>query len=1008
MAATALDSRMLGKRRFTAVLLGVILAWGGCSQRGGPPYSPEDALRTFEIHPDFAIELFASEPDVVDPVAMAFGPNGRIWVVENSGYPLDVGGRRGRIKLLEDTDGDGRPDAATVFADGLTMPTGILPWKDGVLVTDAPDVMFLADTDGDGRADVRDRVLSGFALTNPQHTVSTPVYGLDNWIYLAHEGTIQSVVFAEEFGDTGSEIHFPDAPDGPRAPVDGRCVRFRPETLELEPLAGASQFGLAFSKWGDLLTQNNTYHVRHEVIPARYLERNPSLRVTRTAQNVFEDGNPASVYPITLNPKFELLSGIGQMTSAAGLTPYLGGAFPGYEGVTFVGESVHNVVHADRWESAESTYVARPLLEGQEFLASKDAWFRPVNFTVGPEGALYVIDYYRHVIEHPEWTSAATYTSDSLYDGEDRGRIWRVTPKDGLARVAPRLRGAAGPELVSRLRSGNSWDRMTAQQLLVERQSREVVPALEDLARDDGHPLPRLHALWTLEGIGGLEDALVSQALQSAIPGIRKNAIRLAEPRFRQNPARWRPLLLALEDDPDAHVRLQLVLTLGEAPSPRLRQVRERMLLGAVRDPWVQVAALSWPTVDPAALLDRISLKLHSVSSAERLLERIAALAGRDRAAVSRLLVRAGRMHDTWRQASILRGLRQGLAAEASGAPLPARDRDRILRLFANGDGSVRRAALDLLEETGISGSEVARAALAEAARTAADGNASVVRRADAVHLLSLSDSESHADLFRRLIGPSEDEAVQAAAVAAHGRSRSDGVAAFLLERWTKLPSAARTAAGEVLTSNDERTSALVAALERGGVQPWTLAFRQRRRLLMHPNPALRERARRALTATERDREAVVARYRAALARRAGDAARGAQVYERTCKECHRLGGEGHELGPDLGTVRTRPALNLLHDILLPSESIAQTYESYVIELADGSLLEGLLGESSPGSVALRREGGQEEAIDRSRIRSMRIAQLSAMPDDFETRITPPAMADLIRFIQSAPALRTE
>ena len=998
---------MLDKRQSKAILLGAMLASGACSQRESPPYSPQDALATFETHPDFTIELFAAEPEVVDPVAMAFGPDGRIWVVENSGYPLDVGGRRGRIKLLEDTDGDGRPDAATEFADGLTMPTGVLPWKDGVLVTDAPDVLFLADTDGDGRADVRDKVLTGFALTNPQHTVSTPVYGLDNWIYLAHEGSIRSVVFAEEFGDTGAEIHFPGAPDGARVPVDGRCVRFRPESLELELLAGDSQFGLAFSEWGDVFTQNNTYHARHEVIPARYLERNPSLRVTSTAQNVFEDANPAAVYPITVNPKFELLSGIGQMTSAAGLTRYLGGAFPGYEDVAFVGESVHNVVHADRWEPAGSTYVARPLLEGQEFLASRDAWFRPVNFTVGPEGALYVIDYYRLVIEHPEWTSAATYTSDSLYDGQDRGRIWRVTPKDGLACVAPRLRAAPSTQLVSRLRSGNIWDRMTAQQLLVERQSREVAPVLENLAGDGSHPLAQLHALWTLEGIGGLEDALVSQALQSAIPGIRKNAIRLAEPRFRRNPERWRPLLLDLEDDPDAHVRLQLLLTLGEAPSPRLQRVRERMLLSAAQDEWIQVAALSWPTVAPVVLLDRISSELHPVPASERLLERIATLAGRDRAAVSRLLVRAQRMRDAWRQASILRGLRQGIAAEGNTA-LPALDRDRILTLFAVGDGSVRRAALELIEAVGIPDSDDARGALAEAARTAADGNANVVRRADAIRLLSLSDSESHADLFRRLIGPSEDEAVQAAAVTAHARSRSDGVAEFLLERWAELPSAAREAAGEALTSNDVRATTLVAALEEGAVQPWSLASRQRGRLLMHPNPALRERARRALTATERNREVVVARYRAALARRAGDAARGAQVYDRACKECHRLGGAGHELGPDLGTVRTRPALNLLHDILLPSESIAQTYESYVIELTDGSLLEGLLTESSPGSVALRREGGEEEAIDRSRIRSMRIAQLSAMPDDFETRITPPAMADLIRFIQSAPAIRTE
>ncbi len=985
------------------VLICVVYFLFGCSDRAAPPYSPSAAVDTFELHPDFEIELFVAEPEIADPVAIAFGPDGQIWVVENSGYPLDTQGRRGRIKLIEDTNGDGRPDKTTLFADRLTLPTGIMPWKDGVLVTDAPDVLYLADTDGDGRADLREKMLSGFAFTNPQHTVSSPAYGLDNWIYLSHEGYTRSTVFAADFGDTGSEIHFPGKQDGPRVPIARRSVRFRPESFELELLAGPSQYGLAFTKWGDVFTHNNSNHVRHEVIAARYLERNPHLRVQSTAHNVFAEPNPATVYPITVNPRFEILSGVGQMTSASGLTRYLGGAFSGYEDLAFVAESVHNVVHADRWAPSGSTFIAQRLREGKEFLASRDAWFRPVNFAIGPDGALYVVDYYRDVIEHPEWTSAETYTSDVLYDGDDRGRIWRITPDGGLPYVAPRLGDASSDELVSELTSANIWNRNTAQQLLVERRSTNPLPALEALVRDGLNPLGRLHALWTLEGIGALSDEVLGLALQSEEPGVRRNAVLLVEPRFRREPSRWERKLLALADDADAHVRLQLLLTLGEAPSAAAEKVRERLLLESLEDEWVQVAALTWPDTDATALLSRVSTNVRQSESGERFLEMVGSLTGSEPAAIGSLLNRTVSLKDEWRQAAVLRGLRASLEGRGAREAVPVAARDQILKLFTAGDSNVRLAALGLLAEVGVGGSTAARAAEAQAKKVAEDSGGDEHRRAEAIQLLSLADSEIYANLFRRLAHLSQPDAVQAAAVSAYGRSRSDEVSAFLLEHWSEFQGEARAAAGEALTADDARARLLVHALEAGSVQPWMLVFRQRRRLIMHRDSELRERARRALTAPDRDRAAIVERYRAAQAQRPGDASRGREVFERVCEKCHLLNGAGADVGPDLGTVRTRPAISILNDILLPNQSITQTYEAYVIETNDGRLLDGVIRLQSPTFITLRREGGEQDVIERSQIRSMRAAQLSAMPTDLETQITPRAMADLIRYIQSAP-----
>jgi putative membrane-bound dehydrogenase-like protein len=228
--------------------LTVILLFGGCRQ-AGPPYGPKDALKTLKVEPGFRIEQYVTEPVIRSPVAMEFDEDGRLFVVEDPGYPLNVEGKVGRIILLEDTNGDGRPDRRTVFADKLTMPTGIMRWKKGVLVTDAPDILYLEDSDGDGKADVRRVVLTGFAFSNPQHTVNSPVYGLDNWIYLAHEGPATAVIFTKEFGDRGGDLRFPDRPQGPTLKPARRMVRFRPDTYELEYLSSSTQFGHSFDEW---------------------------------------------------------------------------------------------------------------------------------------------------------------------------------------------------------------------------------------------------------------------------------------------------------------------------------------------------------------------------------------------------------------------------------------------------------------------------------------------------------------------------------------------------------------------------------------------------------------------------------------------------------------------------------------------------------------------------------------------------------------------------------------
>lgn len=996
----------------TALAVGMVLLTGHCSSEK-PPYDPSEALETFQIEDGFQIELFASEPDVVDPIAMEFDESGRIFVVENSGYPLNVEGTVGRVKLLSDTDGDGRPDRTTTFVEGLTMPTGVMAWQGGIIVTDPPEVLYFEDTDADGVADERRVLLAGFPFNNPQHTVSSPYYGLDNWIYLSHEGFSRSTVFADKFGDAGSEIHFPGRPDGPRLPIERRSLRFRPDTHEVEYLTNPSQFGHAFDRWGHLFVHNNSRHLRHEVIAPRYLERNPQLRVPRPYEEMSDHGSPAPVYPITVKPRFELLSDAGQMTSACGLTVYLGGAFPsGFEGGSFVAEPVHNLVHRDVWRQDGATFKAARAHPEREFLASTDRWFRPVNLYVGPDGALYLLDYYREVIEHPEWTSAETYESPQLYDGKDRGRIYRIVPEGGLPfATGLDLRDASDAQLVDKLSDPNIWWRRTAQRLLVERGSAGSVELLRAAIEERPTVEARLHALWTLDGMERLSSELIALALEDPAPGVRENAVLLAEPRLRDYPL-FADQLLAMGNDPDPRVRFQLLATLGQVDSPAVRRHAEQAFFDDIDDPWMRVAALTHRATRPAEFL-REAVRRGDLTQTEslntrELLQQLAAMVGaagqvRDIENTIRLMA-TGSIDKIWWRAEVLDGLANGFSSagdrsldlSTSGLPL-------LAQLAASPEVSLRRPAIRILERVEVP--KLSASALAAALGRAQDAGLDAEARADAVRLLALG-ADADETLFKRLLQPYEPAAVQAAAIRALDRmtdpADNGDLGPFLLAKWRALPTQARGAAGDALARDDETLSLVVEAIEKREIEPWTVAGRLRRNLIMHSDAPFRERARGLITQAPEERQKVVERYRAALDM-AGDVESGREVFEEVCSKCHAIDGVGKEVGPDLATVRTRPAEFILTDTLLPSQSIEPQYESYIVETTDGQTLDGVLGPPSPATVTLRREGGEEDVIERSNIKAMHSAQLSAMPEDLENQVSVEEMADLIRFIQTAP-----
>lgn len=972
----------------------------------------ENALSTVELEPGFTIELIAHEPLISDPVDMEIDEFGRLYVVEMHGYPLDKSGS-GKIKLLSDTTGDGRMDKSLVFADGLVLPNSIMRWKKGVLVTDAPHVLYLEDSDGDGRADIRDTLLTGFALSNPQHNLNSPVLGLDNWIYLAHEGAVSTETYEEEFGDAGTEIYYPGWPGSPRLPVNagGRSVRFKPDSYALETTSSRTQFGHSFDAWGHHLLVGNANHIFQEVIAAPYLKRNPDLLVSDASQNLSDHGNAAEVFPITRNPEHQLLTDVGVITSACGITAYLGGAFPaGFnENITFVAEPVSNLIHADRLTDKGASFVASRIHPNKEFLASTDAWFRPVNMYTGPDGALYVVDYYRQIIEHPEWMGEEVVKSGQLYNGMDKGRIYRIAPagaKPAEWTKGIRLGDASSEQLVQKLADPNSWWRMNAQRLLVDRKDKKAVPALVQMAKNSNSPFGRLHALWTLEGIGEMEPELIMQALKDPVPGVRENAIKLAELQLPSAPELVNALLL-LQTDKDAKVRYQLLCTLGFVNSPQAAQVRNKLLFQDMDDQWVQMAALSASSAQTASLLNAVLDSFQSqVPAYASLVQRLGAIIGSSAApeTILPLLQKAtfvrSEQQGPW-QAPLLKGLAQGISLQKSrSAFLKGKEEMFIRTFFEHPSGEVRKATLDMLKVVGLPGGSLAKNAMKKAAAIAGDKSQPEEKRTAAIRFISLGNPAPYAALLEQMIKPHEPSSVQVAALRSLGGLQGDSVSHYLLRQWTDMTPEVRDEALNTFLTDSGRIKVLLDAIEAGRIQPASIGWPRTVRLMSQSNLPLRDRSRMLLTKSGSEQAKVIQAYQRSLSLK-GDREKGRTVFSQNCSGCHQVRGSmGVSFGPDLGTVHNWSAKAILANILAPDLSISSGYDLWTVVLKNGESLQGIISSETPVTITLLNAGRVERAIRRADIASLKALNMSAMPGGLEKQIDQQQMADLLAFLK--------
>lgn len=979
-----------------------------------PPTEPADAAATVRLQDGFRLELLAAEPLVTDPVAMVYDENGRAYVVEMNDYPftdpsLDKAWADqespaiGRVRLLEDEDGDGVFDRSTVFAEELSWPTGIACWKGGVFVTATPDIWYLKDTDGDRVADVRELVFTGFRKFNVQAVINNLQWGLDHKLYAAGSSN-------------GGSIQRSGA-DGQPIALGRQDFRFDPETGEFEVLSGGARFGNSFDDWGNRFICNLRNPVQHIVFDDHYLKLNPSVRAATTIHNASDAGDAVPVFRVSPpepwrvvnaarlaaqnragTPRSEM-NAVGFVTSASGVTVYRGSAYPAeYAGNAFVGEVAGNLLIRYRLEPDGATFRATRADHDEEFLASTDNWFRPVNLVNAPDGTLHLLDMYRETIEHP-WSIPDDIKAQlDLTSGRDRGRIYRIVPpkyrKGFTPPPQPQLGSATTAELVATLENPNSWWRETAQRLLYERQDASAVPLLRELTVQPESAVARLHALYALDGLAGLSEFEIRASLADQSPRVQEHAIRFAEPRLpmmaQEVATAVRAQISALASDHDPRVRMQAILTRSRLNPDSDRADSRWMLRHDTQDAWLRLAAR-------IALTPKDSGQtLKSVLENKEWIEESGATE-----LASELLEQAMSGVTPPQLGEIVRAITDS----PSPIELDLEDLRFMLllqlseRLPASQPFSSVVKDLELDEQSQEQISRLTSSSLALAAISVSP----VERRVLAIKWLASIRSDRATELLADLIDIQQPQGVQRAAAAGLARSADPRVADMLLERYSKLTPALREQVISVLLSRTDRLQKLFDAIEAGTVPAADVPPARRSAYLRSSSDQLRTRAEKLFgsEATPSEKRALIARYRKALAAPA-DPQRGRTVFTRECANCHRLDGAGHDVGPALVTVRARTPAEILEHILDPNREVSPHYLEYVVLQYDGAVKTGAIASETPTSITLRQPLGKQETVSRSEIETVTSSGKSLMPDGLEKKVTPDEMRDLIEFVRSA------
>ena len=959
-----------------------------------PAVEAASALATWKVKPGFKLQLAAHEPQVRDPIAVCFDERGRMFVCEMIDYSerRDEIPHLGRVSVLEDKDGDGYYETSRVFADNLPWPTGLLWANGGLYVLATPDLWRFEDRAGRGVADHREKVFTGFGtglkIINVQGMANSLQWGPDQRVHLLAGG-----------GNRG-KVSCLLRPELPALELGGNDFWFDPLTHTFGLEAGGAQYGMSYDDFGRKFGCSNSDHLQYWVHDRSGASPNPHLPLPAPRQSIAKDGGAAEVFRISPDEPWRIVrtrwrvSGAvpgavegggrvsGYFTGATGTTIYRGDAYgPSFKNNSFTGDAGGQLIHRKVISpAADGVNLSgeRPADErGFEFAASRDTWVRVVNFANAPDGCLHVCDMYREVIEHPWSIPDEIKQHLDLNNGNNRGRIYRLVPddKEWVRRPSVDLTKATASQLVETLSHANGWHRDTASRLLYERRDPGARSQLASLLQTAPNPLARLHALNLMAATQQLPETLLVIALGDADAAVRERATFLAGDFYREHPLSRGSVnaLMRHATSEDARLRFQTALTLARVtPADDATDLSDALVTLARRDhthAWIAPAILSaHPTVLSRRLLPALSDETLAGQAeaflSQLILVRAISQPAEDRPAQLDLVLRLGA------RPAHLNALAKGLAR--AGSSLEKADPSgKLTRLFA------------------------------EAGDVVNDPQQSITRRVDHLALLSAAPIKLSRPVLKACLSADRPAELQAAALTQWGAMADPSFTLTVIERWKELDASLRTVAMTQLLQRPDRVKPLLDAVAAQQLPAAAFDAGQVQSLLKHKDPQVATLARTALAEViPPSREVITAKY-AASVDLAGDATRGLAVYQRACVICHRAGGQGMEVGPDLLTVKNKGRPALLTAILEPNKEIAAQYMSFLVQTRAGESYLGVIAEDTAAQLTLKLPGGGAKTILRADVTGSSSDGRSLMPEGLEGGLTTQDMADLLTFIET-------
>ncbi len=970
------------------------------------PLSVEESMKHYSMPEGMVLRRYADERNFqAKPIAMNWDERGRLWICETLDYPNELGQNRDRIRICEDTDGDHVADKFTIFAEGLSIPTAIMIYRGGAVVHNATETIYLKDTDGDDKADQTTVLMTGFGAGDTHGGISNFRYGLDNWIW-GMQGYNDSA--PEYDGKTADSFRqgfwrFKLSNTDPPKVTDVEFIR---STNNNTWGLGLSEDGLVF---GSTANHNPSTYVP---IPNRYYEKVRGW----AAPDIGTIADTWKFNPITEN--IRQVDQFGGYTAAAGHALYTARTFPmqWWNKTAFVCEPTGHLIGTFLLRRDGATYKST---SPTNLLASDDEWASPIMAEVGPDGAVWVIDWYNFIIQHNPTPQGFKTGKGNAYESDLRdkkhGRIYRVLPTaDGKDVLHPwkSLADASVAELVETLKHPSMNWRLQAQRLLVEKKATDAVPQLLALVSDEsvdeiGLNVGAIHALQTLNGLGVADDKALASALKHASPGVRRNAIAV----LPHNEAGLKTLLSspAVFSDADAQVRLQAFVTLSDMPaSDDAASVIFEAAAKAPSDPVIVDALTIAASVHCTKGLSKFSAVAgkETPGSSLQIVARIAEHLGRtrpDAAALEAMLTDLASAEPKVIDAA-LQGLVEGLPARFEIKVTDGLDK-ALVKLLEATSGQQRGKVVRVASICGSKSlesytKEIVDSLLKVVADSDAPANDRINAAKEAVSFQSGSAEVLEAVLDVINLQTTPDVGV--GLIEAAGQSTAETAGELIVNRADQMTPQMKSAAMRVLLSRPATTSALLAAIESGKLEIGDLSLDQKQALRAHPDKDIRAIAEKLMAAggglPDADRDKVL-KSLLPICEEKGDAKAGKAMFLKHCSKCHIHGTEGKAIGPNLTGMAVHPKHELLTHIIDPSRSVEGNFRIYTVVKTDGIVLNGMMSGESRTAITLIDTEGKENQIAREDIDELVRSRKSVMPEGFEKQMTNEELSNLLTFL---------